>query len=63
MNTVFFILAIASGIATLVILGVGLVGMAGAGEFNRKYGNRLMRWRVMMQAATIGFAALAFLTR
>ncbi|MEM7444622.1 MAG: twin transmembrane helix small protein [Pseudomonadota bacterium] len=63
MNTLFFALAIAAAIATVAILVVGLVGMAQGGDFNKRYGNRLMRWRVGMQAVAIVFLALAFLTR
>jgi len=51
-------------IALVVVLGVlftGLVAMARGGEFNRKYGNRLMRWRVIAQAGALVILALAFL--
>lgn len=34
---------------TLGILLVGVIGMAHGGEFNRKYGNKLMRMRVIAQ--------------
>jgi len=63
MNTVFIVLAIAAALGTLAILATGLVGMARGGEFNKRYGNKLMRWRVGMQAVAIVFLALAFLTR
>ena len=39
------------------ILFLGLFSMARGGEFNRKYGNKLMRLRVIMQ----GLAILLFL--
>jgi len=51
-------------LALLVVLGIlftGLVAMARGGEFNRKYGNRLMRWRVIAQAGALVLLALAFL--
>jgi len=51
-------------LALLVVLGIlftGLVAMARGGEFNRKYGNRLMRWRVIAQAGALAILALAFL--
>ena len=50
---------ILAGIAMVVTLGVlfsGLITMARGGEFNRKHGNKLMRWRVLAQ----GFALLLF---
>lgn len=59
MSTFFLVLGIGCAVATLVVLAVGLVGMANAGAFNRKYGNTLMRWRVILQAATLIFVGLA----
>ena len=35
---------------------------ARGGEFNKKYGNRLMRWRVFMQGAALVLLALAMLS-
>jgi hypothetical protein len=40
-------------IATLGVLIVGLVGFFLGGEFNAKYGNRLMRARVALQAVAV----------
>ena len=39
--------------AVLVILGTGLVSFVIGGEFNRKYGNKLMRLRVAAQAVAV----------
>jgi Hypoxia induced protein conserved region len=39
--------------ATLVVLVVGLVGFFLGGEFNAKYGNKLMRARVALQAVAV----------
>ena len=50
---VLLILAALLAIVTLVILIVGVAGMARGGDFNKKYGNKLMRWRVITQGATI----------
>jgi hypothetical protein len=53
-------IAVLLGIAMLATLGVlflGMFSMAKGGEFNRKYGNKLMRLRVIMQ----GLAILLFL--
>ncbi len=47
------ILLILAMLATLGVLFVGLFAMARGGEFNRKHGNRLMRWRVVMQGVTL----------
>ena len=40
-------------LATLGILLAGVVGMAKGGEFNQKYGNKLMRLRVLFQFTAI----------
>lgn len=39
--------------ATLGVLIVGLAGFFKGGEFNRKYGNKLMQARVALQAVAI----------
>ena len=39
--------------ATLAVLVVGLVGFFLGGEFNAKYGNKLMRARVALQAVAV----------
>ncbi len=55
---------ILAGIAMLVTLGVlfsGLIVMARGGEVNRKHGNRLMRWRVIMQGTAVLLIGLILL--
>ncbi len=44
-------------VAVLMVLATGLISFAAGGEFNRKYGNKLMRLRVATQA----FAVLVLL--
>ncbi len=53
MNTLLPILVIVFALATLGVLAVGMVAMIRGGDFNRRYGNKLMQWRVMLQAAAI----------
>jgi Hypoxia induced protein conserved region len=48
-------------VATVAVLLVGIVGFFLGGEFNRKYGNILMRWRVGLQAATLLLLGLLFM--
>jgi len=48
-----FILVLIGLFVTLVILLVGIIGMARGGDFNKKYGNKLMRMRVIAQFGTI----------
>lgn len=47
-----FLLVIAL-IAVVLSLIVGVIGMAKGGDFNAKYGNLLMRARVISQGAAI----------
>ena len=50
--------------ATLVVLLVGVVAMLRGGSFNRRYGNKLMRMRILMQAIAVAlFAVFALLMR
>lgn len=61
MQSFIFILV---GIALAVTLGVllaGVVVMAKGGEANAKWGNKLMRARVISQGVTLGLLVLALL--
>jgi hypothetical protein len=51
-------LALAS---VLVALGLGIFSMTKGGAFNAKYGNLLMRARVIAQFAALALLVLAFL--
>ena len=46
-------LIILSLIAVAVVLGVGIIGMLRGGQFNHRYGNKLMRVRVATQGLAI----------
>jgi len=48
-----FILAAAACLAVLGVLAVGIGGFAKGGEFNRRNGNRMMRWRLGLQAVAV----------
>lgn len=48
-----FILAALSVLAVVVVLTVGIGGFAKGGDFNRKHGNRMMRWRIIAQAVAV----------
>ncbi len=56
MSIFFFILGGLFALATLGTLLTGVVGMGKGGAFNDKYGNKLMRFRVIFQ----GLAVLCF---
>jgi hypothetical protein len=62
MNT-FLISALALAmLTTLVVLIVGVVAMTRGGAFNEKYGQKLMRLRVMCQGVALAFFALLLLS-
>ena len=51
-------------VAVVLVLLAGVYTMARGGEFNKKYGNRLMRVRVVLQAlAVLVLAAVWLVTR
>jgi len=49
--------------AVLVALGLGVLSMLKGGAFSRRYGNRLMRLRVLLQFTALALIALAFFLR
>ena len=48
--------------AVLGVLAVGIVSMIRGGDFSKKYGNKLMQARVILQGLALLMFALAFLT-
>ncbi len=48
-------------VAVLAVLAVGVVAMLRGGDFNRKYGNKLMRARVASQALAIALVFALYL--
>lgn len=61
MRATFFILMSLAMAAVLIVLMTGVIGMARGGEFNKKYGNKLMQARVVCQGLAIVFFILAIL--
>ena len=59
--SVLLVLIIIALAATLAVLGLGVVLMLRGGEFNRRYGNMLMRARIITQGVTILLVVLFFL--
>jgi hypothetical protein len=51
-DPLFYMVALGC-VAVLVILLVGVGGFAKGGEFNRRHGNRIMRWRVIAQFVVV----------
>ncbi len=52
-RAVFPMLIAIALLAVLAVLAVGIIAMFRGGEFNRLYGNKLMRLRVLFQALAI----------
>jgi hypothetical protein len=59
MANFFMILTAVFAVLTVASLMVGVFSMGKAGAFNRKYGNKLMRMRVMFQLLTVASLILA----
>jgi hypothetical protein len=62
MSRFFFILMLGAMFLTFASLFMGLFAMVKGGEFNQKYGNRLMRARVTLQGIALALFALALIT-
>jgi hypothetical protein len=60
MKTLIGALVIIALAATLLIMGAGMASMFRGGNFNKRYGNLLMRGRVISQATTVALLALWF---
>ncbi|EWY37042.1 hypothetical protein N825_22290 [Skermanella stibiiresistens SB22] len=63
MSGFFTILLAVAMLAVLGSLFVGLFAMVRGGEFNEKYGNRLMRLRVTLQGVALIIFVLALLAK
>jgi hypothetical protein len=63
MSTFFMIIGGLFALATLATLLVGVTSMGKGGAFNDKWGNKLMRFRVIFQGCAVGFFVLGLLTR
>ncbi|HLG89263.1 MAG TPA: twin transmembrane helix small protein [Alphaproteobacteria bacterium] len=63
MFNILLILMLAFAFATVGVLFTGIVSMFRGGEFNRRYGNKLMRARVILQGITLVLLALLFFVR
>lgn len=60
MSTLLLVLAIISMVLVVASLLTGVIGMARGGEFNDKWGNKLMRSRVFFQVLAVAFLLAYF---
>jgi hypothetical protein len=61
MDGFLVVLLIVALVATLGVLFAGLLVMARGGQVNKKYGNLLMRWRVILQFSALVVLGLIML--
>tara|TARA_B100001989_G_scaffold136705_2_gene96809 strand:- start:562 stop:762 length:201 start_codon:yes stop_codon:yes gene_type:complete len=61
MNTFLLTITLIAMLLVVVVLVIGMVAMVKGGEFNTKYGNKLMQARVILQGVALGFIAIAFM--
>ena len=62
MSAVLPVLIAIAVLAVLAVLFVGVFAMVRGGDFNRKYGNKLMRLRVILQFTAVLLILLALLS-
>lgn len=62
MSAFMAVLMVIAMLITLGVLFAGLFSMARGGEFNRKYGNKLMRYRILAQGVALLLFAIAMLS-
>ena len=63
MSSTLVTLMILFALATLGVLITGVISMLRGGEFNRRYGNKLMQARVILQGITLALLVLLYLAR
>jgi len=59
--SIFEILAGVAMVLVLLVLFTGIISMLKGGDFNRRWGNRLMRMRILFQFLAVLMLGLAFL--
>lgn len=57
-NDPLFIVVAGACLLVVVILMIGIGGFGKGGDFNRKHGNRLMRYRIIAQAVAVALILL-----
>ena len=63
MATVLYVIVVLAVLAVFVVLMIGLGGFTSGGEFNRKYANKIMRWRIILQAIAVALILIYVLIR
>ena len=53
MSSILLIITVVICLLVLIILMFGIGSFAKGGKFGKKYSNRLMRWRIIVQAIAV----------
>ena len=53
MGSPLFFVIIFACLAVLIVLMIGIGGFSKGGDFNKKYANKIMRLRIILQAVAI----------
>jgi hypothetical protein len=61
MNHLIFPAILIAMLSVLIVMGLGIFSMVKGGEFNKKYGNKIMQARVILQGVALALIAVAFL--
>ncbi|MCD8494017.1 MAG: twin transmembrane helix small protein [Alphaproteobacteria bacterium] len=60
MSTFTLTLIVLACVAVVGVLILGVFSMAKGGEFNQKYGNKLMQLRILFQGLALALLAMAY---
>ncbi len=60
MSAVLTVILVIALVAVLGVLLMGVYSMGRGGEFNRKHGNKLMCWRIVLQLLAVGIMVMLF---
>lgn len=58
-----YLIVVLAILAVVIVLMIGLGGFAGGGDFNKKYANKIMRWRIILQAVAVVLILLYVMVR
>lgn len=58
-----FAIVVLAIVSVVIVLAIGPVGFVAGGEFNREYGNKLMRQRFLFQFIAVGLILLLIYLR
>ena len=60
MSNILPILIVLALLSVVGVLIIGIISMIKGGEFNKKYSNKLMQMRIILQVLTILLLALSY---